>query len=415
MRTLLLSVLLVAPACKSAAPRGLTFPAEFEPHESIWMAWPSYENKAGVPTEPLIVELIGLMEGHVAVDLIINEGDEANVLAALSAAGVPRNHLTIHEVPHGDVWMRDMGPIFGIGADGRLGIVDFGFNTWGYEETTSENSRLEEAVDRRIAERLGLPTVRTELVSEGGNREVNGAGVMIACEAVELQRNPGWTRDEIERELLTMLGQEKLIWIPEGMAEDELTFRGRLPGGVYTTITTGGHVDEFVRFCGPRTILLAEISAEEATRDPIAAISRPRLEEARRILEAETTVDGEPFEIVRIPTPDSLFETLRAGDGVFDYIQPLEYEDGSVIAPDDEVRVVWASSYLNFIITNGLVIMQTYWKPGRPESLREKDAEAKRVLSSVFPGREIVGVDAEAVNLGGGGIHCITQQMPAVQ
>ena len=178
-------------------------------------------------------------------------------------------------------------------------------------------------------------------------------------------------------------------------------------------ITTGGHVDEFVRFAGPRTILLAEIPEEEAREDPIAAISRERLLVAERILREATDVEGRPFEIVRMPVPDTLFATMRAGDGVFDYLRTLEYEDGSVIAPDDEIRVVWASSYLNFIVTNGLVVVPQYAAPDRPETLRAKDAEARRILSEVFPGREIVGVDPAPVNLGGGGIHCISQQMPA--
>ena len=196
------------------------------------------------------------------------------------------------------------------------------------------------------------------------------------------------------------------------MAEDELTFRGRLPGDVYTVITTGGHVDEFARFADPETILLAEITEEERRTDPIAAISHERLEESFRRLRAATDQDGNPFRIVRMPVPDSLFDTMRKGDGVFDYIQPLDYEDGSRIDPDDEIRVIAAASYLNFQITNGLVLAQKYWKPGMPETVRAKDERALAILADVFPGREVLPLDAMAVNLGGGGIHCILQQEP---
>ena len=397
-----------APAAES-----FVFPAEFEPHRALWMAWPTYENKRGLPTEPLLIEIIRATEGRVAIELLAQDDAEADVIRErFRREGVPDGHVTIHRAPHGDIWMRDMGPIFLRGDQGGLRVVDFGFNMWGYESPDSPNSRLEEGVDRQVAELLGLEVVKSTLISEGGSREFNGKGVMLAVEAVERQRNPGWTLEAMEEEFQRTLGVAKVLWLAEGMAEDELTFRGRLPGGVYTVITTGGHVDEFARFADPETILLAEITEEERRTDPIAAISHERLEESFRRLSAATDQDGNPFRIVRVPAPDSLFETMRAGDGVFDYIQPLEYEDGSTIAPDDEITVVAAASYLNFQVTNGLVLAQKYWKPGMPESLREKDERALAILREVFPGREVLPLDAMAVNLGGGGVHCILQQEP---
>ena len=401
-----------APETDSAA-ESFVFPAEFEPHRSLWMAWPTYENKRGLPTEPLLIEIIRAAEGRVAIDLLAqDDGEAAAIRERFRREAVPDGHVTIHRVPHGDVWVRDMGPIFLRGDRGGLRIADFGFNMWGYESPESPNSRLEEAVDRQVAGLLGLEVEKSALISEGGSREFNGRGVMLAVEAVELQRNPGWTLEAMEEEFRRMLGVSKVIWLAEGMAEDELTFRGRLPGGVYTVITTGGHVDEFARFADPETILLAEVTDEERRTDPIAAISYDRLEESFRRLSAATDQDGNPFRIVRVPAPDSLFDTMRAGDGVFDYIQPLEYEDGSSIGPEDEIRVVAAASYLNFQVTNELVLAQKYWKPGMPESLREKDERALAILRDVFPGREVLPLDAMAVNLGGGGIHCILQQEP---
>lgn len=401
-----------APETDSAA-ESFVFPAEFEPHRSLWMAWPTYENKRGLPTEPLLIEIIRAAEGRVAIDLLAqDDGEAAAIRERFRREAVPDGHVTIHRVPHGDVWVRDMGPIFLRGDRGGLRIADFGFNMWGYESPESPNSRLEEAVDRQVAGLLGLEVEKSALISEGGSREFNGRGVMLAVEAVELQRNPGWTLEAMEEEFRRMLGVSKVIWLAEGMAEDELTFRGRLPGGVYTVITTGGHVDEFARFADPETILLAEVTDEERRTDPIAAISYDRLEESFRRLSAATDQDGNPFRIVRVPAPDSLFDTMRAGDGVFDYIQPLEYEDGSSIGPDDEIRVVAAASYLNFQVTNELVLAQKYWKPGMPESLRAKDERALAILRDVFPGREVLPLDAMAVNLGGGGIHCILQQEP---
>ena len=403
-----------APATGENSPaESFVFPAEFEPHRALWMAWPTYENKRGLPTEPLLIEIIRATVGRVSIELLAQDDAEADrIRTRFRQEGVPHGHVAIHAVPHGDIWMRDMGPIFVRGDRGGLRVVDFGFNMWGYESPDSPNSRLEEAVDRHVAELLGLEVEKSTLISEGGSREFNGRGVMLAVEAVELQRNPGWTLEAMDEEFRRTLGVSKVIWLAEGMAEDELTFRGRLPGDVYTVITTGGHVDEFARFADPETILLAEITEEERRTDPIAAISHERLEESFRRLSAATDQDGNPFRIVRVPAPDSLFDTMRAGDGVFDYIQPLEYEDGTSIEPDEEIKVVAAASYLNFQVTNGLVLAQKYWKPGMPESLRDKDERALAILREVFPGREVLPLDAMAVNLGGGGIHCILQQEP---
>ncbi len=392
-----------------------TFPAEFEPQESIWMAWPTYEYKRGQPLEPILAEIIGATEGHVQIDLIAQDEEEiTQIRKLLQENEVPYEHVRFHSVPHGDIWMRDMGPIFLRGSRRNLRIADFKFNVWGYEDPNSDGSRLEERVDRLIAQELGLETVESQLISEGGNHEFNGKGTMMAVEAVERQRNPDWTLEEIGKELKRVLGQKKLIWLKEGMAEDELTFRGKLPGDVYTVITTGGHIDELARFADAHTVLLAEITDDERASDPIAAISDERLDENLKILENATCQDGHPLKIVRMAVPDSIFDTMKAGDGVFDYIQRLQYEDGSVIEPGDEIKVVAATSYLNFHITNGLVLMQTYWEPGRSASLKRKDEEAKRILGEVFPDREIVAINALRVNLGGGGLHCILQQQPAL-
>jgi agmatine deiminase len=404
------------PETETRAEEHFVFPAEFEPQESIWMAWPTYENKRGRPTEPVHMEIIRVTEGHVKIDLLAQDESEISEIRTLfEESGVPHSHVRFHAIPHADIWMRDMGPIFLRGNRGSLKIADFKFNIWGYEAPDSEASKQEERIDRVIAAELGLPTVESKLISEGGNRELNGKGTMMIVEAVARQRNPAWSNEEIERELMRVLGQKKVLWLKEGMAEDELTFRGPLPGGVFTVITTGGHIDELARFADPHTILLAEVTKEEAERDPIAAISRERLETNYEILKRATDQDGEPFRIIRMPVPVSIFETMQAGDGVFDYIQPLEYEDGTVIEPDEQVKVVAAASYLNFHITNGLVLMQAYWEPGRPESLKLTDRDAQRILGEVFPDREVVPIHALNVNLGGGGIHCILQQQPAIQ
>jgi agmatine deiminase len=311
-----------------------------------------------------------------------------------------------------------MGPVFLRNEANELAIAAFRFNYWGYEDVTSAWSRQEDIVDELVAQQMRLPTVSTRLVGEGGNREFNGRGVLMMTEAVELQRNPTMTLPEIESALLAEFHVSKIIWLKEGLYEDDLTFRGTLPGpeGVgdaYTVITTGGHIDEFARFVDENTIILAEVSDAEAAADPIAAENKRRLDENYDILLDATDQDGQPFEILRIVMPPTMYETMSPGDGVYDYIAGLTYEDGSEFPVGEPVSVIEAASYANFLVTNGLVLGQSYATPERSADFQARDDQARATLEAAFPDREIVLINAEAVNLGGGGIHCITQQQPS--
>jgi len=166
-------------------------------------------------------------------------------------------------------------------------------------------------------------------------------------------------------------------------------------------------------FVGPRTILLAKVDSSDLD-DPIARENHRRMEENYEILRNATDQDGQRFEIIRVPMPQTILGKMKPGDPVYDYISTLDYEDGSEFPAGKPVTVVAAASYLNFLITNHAVIAQRYWREGWDESIRERDEEVRRILTGVFPEREIVMLDALSVNYGGGGIHCITMQEPRV-
>lgn len=386
------------------------FPAEWEPQQSVWLSWPRYDNVRDMPVSSVSARLASQISQTEAVDVIVsNPRMMATAHSAIRRAGGKISRIRFHQLTNNEIWIRDFGPIF-LKSNRGLTAATFRFNYWGYTTITSKQAKDEDQVDEVVARWLGLPTIKSDLISEGGNREFNGDGVMIAVEAVERQRNPDLSLSEIERELRRVFGVKVVVWIPQGAMEDDLTFNGPLPGGAYTCITTGGHVDNVARFVDAHTVLVAEVSEADAVKSEIQRESRRRLEEAAAAVRDARDAHGHPFRVIRMPAPDPIFRWVRPGDGVYDFISTLNYD--SPFPKGKPVRVVAAGSYMNFLIANGQVLTSTFWKPGRPASTKRKDATALSILRSAFPGRRVVSIDAEAVNWGGGGIHCITQQQP---
>lgn len=390
-----------------------TMPAEFEEIDSVWMAWPVYENIHGRPSQSVLEEMIRALEPHVAIDLMVQDESEAREVSRwLKETHLPAARIRLHVIPHTDIWVRDMGPIFLKNGKGRLKIADFGFNGWSYDEQTSASSMTDESVDRLVARGMKLPVVRSSLVSEGGDREFNGKGTMMVTEAVELNRNPGMSKQQIEDEFKRVFNVKKVIWLKEGVTDDDFSYKGKLPGNLFTLFTTGGHIDEYARFVTPDTILLAEVTEEEANESRIARETRRRMEVNFEILKNATDQDGRHFTIIRVPVPVEIEVQMDGRDEIFRRLRLLRFEDGTVIGLDDRIGTVLATSYLNFVIANKVVLVPAYWKQGRPDVIRNKDEAFRRIMSRVFPGRKIVQINPESVNAGGGGMHCITQQMP---
>lgn len=161
------------------------------------------------------------------------------------------------------------------------------------------------------------------------------------------------------------------------------------------------------RFANVNTVLLAEVTFEDAKKSPISLSSRIRLENNWQILRQAAP----DLKVIRMPVPDPIITTMAPGDGVYDYIKDLNYAK-KPFPKGKPIKVIQAASYLNFLISNGKIITSKFYKPGRPIGLKAKDAKAIQILKEAFPGYKIIAIDSEAINLGGGGIHCITQQMP---
>ena len=240
------------------------------------------------------------------------------------------------------------------------------------------------------------------MISEGGAWQTNGKGIMLLVESVELDRNKSMTKQQIENEYKRVLGVKKIIWLKNGLKEEEW---GKLDNGLFG-IGTGGHVDEFCRFVDESTLLLTEVSEGARNRSEIERESYERMEANFEILKNSTDQDGRPFNIIRIPTAELMTKQI-----VYSSLSDTEkywFEN----ATKDTVEFYLASSYTNFVIANGVVVTAKYWTEGLSDEIAIKDAEAKRILEMAFPGRKIIQIDCMPLNHDGGGLHCHSRSEP---
>ena len=388
--------------------------AEFEPTEAVWMLWSNYDHKQGCSNEKVTLDIIHALLPHTRVKLVFSDDSTRSAKTVLLPAdALQSGRLETLVLPYREFWARDMGPAFVI-RNNRLAIADFSFNDWNYGQVTDSLTMLNEKLDEAIADHLKIPVISTNMITEGGNHEVNGKGTLILTESVEKSRNPDMSTGQIESEFRRVLGVSNIIWMKNGLCEDDNTQSGPLTNGqgekVFMPLTTNGHADEFVRFAGPNTVLLAQ--ADTTEKDPVSMENARRLEVSYRILRESADQDGRPFEIVRVPLPYHTFVTMEPGDGVYDLMQGFTFRDGTIFPQGKPVRIIAASSYLNFLIANDCVLMPGYWKEGMPDKIKKRDEEVREILQSVFPDKKIISLDVLSVNLGGGGIHCITRNEP---
>jgi agmatine deiminase len=351
---------------------GYRMPGEFEPHSGCWIAWPERTDNWRLGAKPA-------QKAFAAVAEAINASDPVTVAVSDVQFEHCRSLLSpsirVVEIATDDAWIRDTGPTFLLDRDGGRRGVDWHFNAWG-----GLNGGLyfpwdrDERVARKVLEIEGADRYRAPIVLEGGSIHVDGEGTVLSTEECLLSpnRNPELSREEIERALFDYLGAEKMIWLGRGVYNDE----------------TDGHVDNLACFAAPGVVLLSYCEDES---DPQHAISR----DAQRRLEAATDARGRSLEVIRLPSPGPITIAEEEAGGV-------DAVEGSLprLAGD---RL--AASYANFYIATTRIVY-----PLLDERYDERAAE---VLQGCFPESEIVGVPAREILLGGGNIHCITQQVPA--
>ena len=339
---------------------GYRFPAEWEPQRATWLSWAHKLESWPEKFEPVPYVYTNIVRAIARFQHVnINVKDEEmfnDVTERLTLAGVPQDRFTLYTIPTNDAWCRDHGPAFLVNpnAEQKLAIVDWGYNAWGGKYPPFD---LDDAVPTRIAEHYKVPVFYPGIVMEGGSIDVNGDGCLLTTKACLLNqnRNPHLSQEQIEQYLKDYYGQEKILWLNDGIVGDD----------------TDGHIDDLARFTDARTIVTC---VEEDPADENYGILQENLEQLRTLTDRQ----NRPFRIVELPMP-----------GVVEY-------DGQRLP----------ASYANFLIGNGFVLVPVFQHPN--------DLKALTILRDLFPGRSVIGIDCLDLVWGLGTLHCISQQEPIV-
>lgn len=363
---------MTATLATTPAADGFRMPGEQEPHAGCWMAWPQRTDTWRLGAKPAQRAFAAVAEAIAAsepVTMGVSDAQFEHCRASLPAS------VRVVEMSTNDAWMRDIGPTFLTDGAGRRRGVEWRFNAWGgLDGGIYFPWDLDQRVAAKVLEIEGAERYRAPIVLEGGSIHSDGEGTVLTTEECLLNpnRNPQLRRAEIEKLLRDYLGAERVIWLGRGVHEDE----------------TDGHVDNLACFVRPGVVLL---TWSEDPADPQHDISRDAL--AR--LEAAADARGRSLEVIRMPVPGPLRITGEEAAGI-------DMREG-VRARRAGDRL--AASYVNFYIATSRIVF--------PLLDPRVDDEAAAVLARCFPEREIVGVPAREILLGGGNIHCITQQVPA--
>jgi len=336
----------------SAKASGYRQPAEWLRHDATWVAWPAaadlwQDNLA--PAQAAFAQLVREIARGEKLHILVR--DAAEEQAARAALG---EHDFVR-IPYGDIWLRDIAPIFLQSGAGRAS-VRFAFNGWGGKYILPHDSEVAARIQGHVLAQNGGTAFANQLVFEGGSVDVDGEGTALTTRQCLLNanRNPGSDEAHIAYEVCEALGLDKLVWLGDGLANDH----------------TDGHIDNIARFIAPATVAIMKPSgADDPNREVYAQIKAD--------LQLARDAQGRKLELVQVPSPGR-----------------VEVEGQPVPA-----------SHLNFYICNAAVIVPVY--------NTAYDEAALRVIEACFPGRRAVAIDSRALLSGGGSFHCITQQVPA--
>lgn len=352
---------------------GYRMPAEFEKHTRTWMIWPerpdNWRNGAK-PAQKAYAEVAKAINQFEPVTMCVSKEQYANCREQLPL------DIRVVEIASNDSWIRDSGTSFVTNDKGDIRGVDWEFNAWGgLVDGLYFPWDQDDLVARKMCEIEEIDSYRTKnFVLEGGSFHIDGEGTVLTTEMCLLSegRNPHMSKEEIEKKLCDYLNCEKVIWIKDGIDPEE----------------TNGHIDDVACFIRPGEVACIYTDDKE----------NPFYEEAQaayKTLCEATDAKGRKLKVHKLCLPKK--PVTISGD--FD----IDAVEGTMPREDGDICI---ASYMNFLIVNGGVIV--------PQYEDENDALALEEVQAMFPERKVVGVKTREVVYGGGNIHCITQQQPAV-
>ena len=333
----------------TAASAGYHMPAEWHPHDRCWMAWPCRKDFWGS-------HLVGTQNAYADVANAVSQFEPVSMLCPPRDFDNARNlcgeKVEILAVELDDSWIRDSGPNFLLNGTDQLAASLFHFNSWGGKHAPWGKDA---AVGHRIAEYLGIPSYTSTIYMEGGGINVDGEGTVLATlqNVLNANRNPGLTSTEAEHILCAALGAKKVVWLPGDPEDTE----------------TDGHVDGIACFTAPGKVLV----------EICPAVGTERHDNLQANLDAILGQRDAQGRELAVATIEEAYETERRSN-------------------------IFANSYVNFYIANDAIVM--------PKFGIDRDDDARKTVQRLFPDREVVQIGISDIAVGGGGIHCITQQQP---
>ncbi len=349
---------------------GFRMPGEHEPQEQVWMAWPvrkdNWRNDA-LPAQREFINVATSIAHSTPVTFIVGAEHYQQARQAIP------EHIRVIEIPSNDSWMRDIGATYVINDQGERRANNWQFNAWG---GTLDGLYDDWQLDNEVANKMAAVTeddiYDAPFILEGGSIHVDSEGTLFTTEECLLHpsRNPDLGKVQIEALLKDYLNVDTIIWLKAGLYNDE----------------TNGHVDNIMHVVRPGVVALTYCDDEH---DPQYAISQA----AYQTLSQSKDAKGRTLEIIKLPMPGPLFVSEQEAQNL-NTSQFMERQAGERLA----------ASYANFLVTNQTVIL--------PMLDERTDDQAKAILQKAFPQHQIIGVSTRNILLGGGNIHCITQQVP---
>ena len=354
---------------------GFYMPSELAEHKCTYLLWPERPDnwrEGAKPAQKAFREVVETIAKYEPVVLGVNQSQYSHVL------GMNMENVIVVEISNNDSWIRDTGATMVVNDKGEMRAVDWGFNGYGgLVNGIYFPWDLDDMIAAKMANIEKVDRYRTDdFVLEGGSIHSDGEGTLLVTEETLLDegRNPGKSKEEIEKYLLDYCGAEKVLWLPYGVYKDE---------------DTNGHVDNICQFVAPGKVVLAWEDNED---DPQHERSVKDLE----YLESVTDAKGRKLEVVKIHVPHPITITKEESEGVDVVEGTFPRNEGDRLP----------ASYINYYNCNGAIILPVFNDP--------HDVDAVKTLSELFPDRVIEPIYAREILLGGGNIHCITQQVPKV-